>query len=334
MALLYMTGFDYHDNNQMSDDGWAGINSTHGSYGRLGTKGVWVSASTGYMMRNFGWPDKSTLVLGFAFYKSSVNAPTYSASYPLIAFYDTAGVEQVRLHVNPNQGIDIYNGAGSLLGSSSDGIVKNLRWHYMEIKVTVHDTTGVVEVHLDETQVVNLTSKDTKNGDDYLQRIRFRSMYSAITVYYDDIYVDDANFLGNCHVSTFYPDADGNSSDFTRSAGSNDYECVDETPSNEDTDYISSDTLNHKSIFGITTGALPTVKGIQVNNHCKLSEAGSRKIKAICRSNSIDYQGTESDAISLSYLFEHEIWELDPDDSGAWTQTKLEAAEFGLEITT
>ena len=130
------------------------------------------------------------------------------------------------------------------------------------------------------------------------------------------------------------PDVDGNSADFTRSIGSNDYECVDETPSNEDTDYISSNTLNHKSIFGITTGALSTVKGIQVNNHVRVDDAGTRKIKAIARSNGADYQGTESEVITSDYLFESDIWELDPDDSGAWTQTKLEAAEFGLEITT
>ncbi|GAF84556.1 unnamed protein product, partial [marine sediment metagenome] len=39
-------------------------------------------------------------------------------------------------------------------------------------------------------------------------------------------------------------------------------------------------------------------------------------------------------AILADYGYEQEIWELDPDDSGAWTQVKLEAAEFGLEITT
>jgi hypothetical protein len=111
-------------------------------------------------------------------------------------------------------------------------------------------------------------------------------------------------------------------------------ECVDETPSNEDTDYIYSDTLNHKQGFGITTGSLSTVKGIQLNNHCRLDQAGTRKITPLIRSNSTDYSGTETGAIPADYRFESEIFETDPDDSSAWTQTKLEAAEFGLEITT
>jgi len=33
------------------------------------------------------------------------------------------------------------------------------------------------------------------------------------------------------------------------------------------------------------------------------------------------------------YKFEHDCWDTDPQDAAAWTQTKLEAAEFGLEIT-
>jgi hypothetical protein len=38
--------------------------------------------------------------------------------------------------------------------------------------------------------------------------------------------------------------------------------------------------------------------------------------------------------LTTSYTHNSVIWETDPDDSNAWTQTKLEAAEFGLEITT
>ena len=65
-----------------------------------------------------------------------------------------------------------------------------------------------------------------------------------------------------------------------------------------------------------------------------MDEAGSRKITALCRSNSTNYSGTETDFITADWHFEIEIWDTDPDDSNVWTQTKLEAAEFGLEITT
>jgi hypothetical protein len=71
-----------------------------------------------------------------------------------------------------------------------------------------------------------------------------------------------------------------------------------------------------------------------LNNFTRIDQAGTRKITPLIRSNSTDYQGTETDVITSEFKFESEIFETDPDDSNAWTQTKLEAAEFGLEITT
>jgi hypothetical protein len=181
---------------------------------------------------------------------------------------------------------------------------------------------------------LNLTSQDTKNGSDYIRQIWLSCVYSSKAVHFDDMYVDDAQFYGDCRVKTFVPDSiSSTNNSFTASAGNKD-ECVDDIPSNEDTDYIYSSTLNHKQGFGITTGALGTVKAIQLNNHCRIDEVGDKKITPLIRSNGADYQGTETELITADYLFESEIWETDPDDSNPWDQTKLEAAEFGLEITT
>lgn len=335
MTLLFIDGFDHY----VADDLLEKWNLRGGSfevlgsnYGRFGGQGVRFYATNGYLSKLI-LGNKSTIYFGGAFYKDSPGA-TGSAAYGMIHFDDESTVEQVSVRLNPSYGFSVYRGDATLLGSSADSLVTDQKWYYLEVKVTISNTVGVVEVKLNGTQIINLTSQDTKNGSDYIAYVVIRGEVVNKYFYFDDIYIDDAQFHGDCRVRTFMPDADGNSADFTRSTGSNDYECVDEAQSNGDTDYISSDTLNHKSIFGITTGSLGTVQGIQLNNHCRLDEAGSRKITPIIRSNSTDYSGTETDAISATYSIEHEIWELDPDDSNVWTQTKLEAAEFGLEITT
>lgn len=335
MTLLWMDGFDHCANGQdVLDKGYDGIlGSSFGtSYGRFGSKGIQFSGTSYTIAKDFG-VNKTTIYFGVAFRKDETGNPGYIGTAPWLSVRDESNVYQVKLFVNANYGISAYRGDDTLLGSSSDFIVSNLKWHFVEVKVTISDTVGEVTVRLDETQVLNLTSQDTKNGSDYARKIRLAQIYARDTSI-DDFYIDDAQFNGNCRVRTFMPDSDGNSSDFTRSTGSNDYECVDETSPNDDTDYIYSDTLNHKSIFGITTGSVGTVKGIQVNNLVRIDQAGTRKIKPIIRSNSTDYQGTETEAIGAGYLFESEIFETDPDDSNPWTQTKLEAAEFGLEITT
>lgn len=335
MALIFIDGFDHYPTADLLEK-WnmrGGNFEVLGSnYGRFGGQGLRVYGTSGYLKKLI-LGSKSTIYFGGAFYKDT-SGQTTAADFGMLSFQDESSIVQIAVRLNPSYGFSVYQGDGTLLGSSADSLVTDQKWYYLEAKVTISATVGVVEVKLNGTQIINLTSQDTKNGSDYIGYVSISGEIVNKYFYFDDLYIDDAQFHGDCRIRTFLPDVDGNSADFTRSTGSNDYECVDETPSNEDTDYISSDTLNHKSIFGITTGSLPTVKGIQLNNHCKLDEAGARKITPIIRSNSTDYQGTESNALVEDYAFESEIFEDDPDDSGVWTQTKLEAAEFGLEITT
>jgi hypothetical protein len=252
----------------------------------------------------------------------------------LITIYDESGVKQVRIHVNSSYGLSAYQGDNTLLGSTANNIFEDNKWFYLEGKITISATVGEVTLRVNETQVLNLTSQDTKNGSDYIRYFGICAMYNDLVTLFDDIYIDDAQFHGDCRIRTFLPDSvSSTNNSFTASAGNKD-ECVDDDPPTDDTDYIYSDTLNHKQGFGITTGSLSTVKGIQLNNFTRIDQAGTRKITPLIRSNGTDYSGTETGEITADYIFESEIWETDPDDSSAWTQTKLEAAEFGLEITT
>ena len=252
----------------------------------------------------------------------------------LLQFRDESDVSQVSLCINGNYGINAYRNI-TLLGSSADNVFIDQYWQYLEVKVTISATVGEVTARINGTQVLNLTSQNTKNGSDYIRYFLIRLIHDDQDTHWDDIYVDDAQFNGDCRIKTFVPDSISSvNNNFTASAGNKD-ECVDDIPPTDDTDYIYSNTLNHKQTFGITTGSLGTVKGIQLNNLCRVDAGGSRKITPLIRSNSTNYLGTEiANNVPDDYKFESEIFETDPDDSNAWTQTKLEAAEFGLEITT
>jgi hypothetical protein len=284
--------------------------------------------------KNIG-ADKATIYFGVAIRKDEAGASGYSSSdESLITIYDESSVRQIRIHTNSSYGLDAYQGDNTLLGSTSNNIFEDNKWFYLEGKITISATVGVVELKVNGTQVLNLTSQDTKNGSDYIRYFGICAIYNDKETSFDDIYVDDAQFHGDCRVKTFLPDSVSTTNNsFLASAGNKD-DCVADNPPTDDTDYIYSSTLNHKQGFGITTGALGTVEAIQLNNFIRDDAAGSRKITPLIRSNSVDYLGTETETITADYLFESEIWETDPDDSNPWTQTKLEAAEFGLEITT
>lgn len=338
MTLLLMEGFDhFFSDAHATDKGWVNI-ATYAdianSYARFSGRGMqFVYTASNEPRKDFG-VNKSTIYFGGAIKKYEGTAPGGKGDRPFLCFYDESSVEQIGFWLTSAYAISAYRGTTTLLGSSSDGVFPNQRWCYLEVKVTISATVGEVTVRVNETQVLNLTSQNTKNGSDYIRIIGIGGIFHDLSTYWDDVYVDDAQFHGDCRIKAFLPDSvSGTNNSFTASAGNKD-ECVDDDPPNDDTDYIYSDTLNHKQGFGITTGSLGTVIGIQLNNFCRIDQAGTRKITPLIRSNGSDYSGTETAEITADYKFESEIFETDPDDSNPWTQTKLEAAEFGLEITT
>jgi hypothetical protein len=334
-----MDSFDfYNDNTHMaSRAGW----NFHYSYilqnvtGRISGRAISITGGNGYAYRLFG-SDYSTIYFGIAIRQHEVGDISLHTSYPLIELmYDTTS--QVKIFVNADRGFTVYKGDNTLIGSTTEeGLANWQEWGFLEGKIVIHATTGEVTLKWNEEEVFSDTAADTHNGYDYVDRLKLRCMYNGRDTYFDDFYVEDSQLLGNCHITSFYPDSDsGTHTDFERSTGSADYECVDDGQvPNDDTDYIKSSTVGHKSTFGITTGELATVKAIQVSNLEKIADAGVRKTKALLRSNSVDYTSAESAALANTWKYLDQIWETDPDDSNPWTQTKLEAAEFGLEITT
>jgi hypothetical protein len=143
--------------------------------------------------------------------------------------------------------------------------------------------------------------------------------------------VDNAQFHGDKRAQSFYPDADGTHVDLAASAGAR-YQCVDEQGKNDDTDYVYGGGMGSKATFGITTGALTNVRAAQLITAPRKTGALVTAIKPIVRSGGADYQGTEK-VLTTTYNYTEDIFETDPDDSNPWTQTKLEAAEFGAEVT-
>ena len=336
MSLIFMEGFDHFNTRSQlyTKPGWTGsaASAVNIISGRFSGNTLRIEQSLTYVLKALP-STYSTLYFGTAFQLQAVGTPILSTTYPTFKFSDEAGTAQVKVTVNASKGLNIYKGDNTLIGSTADNIITSTVWGYLEIKIIIHATAGEVTIKYNGTQVFSDTAADTKNGTDYINNITFRAVYNNLDTYFDDMWADDAQYHGNCQIKAFVPDTDSAThTAFARSTGSNDYECVDDNPPNDDTDYIYSATLADKSTFLITTGALETVKGVQVNNRAKVTAAGTRKIKTLVRSNGADYQGAEED-VTATYKFNSDIWETDPDDSNPWTQTKLEAAEYGLEIT-
>ena len=58
---------------------------------------------------------------------------------------------------------------------------------------------------------------------------------------------------------------------------------------------------------------------------------GSRLARHVTRVNSSDYEGADL-GVNYSYMWGSTIWELNPDDSAAWEDADIDAAEFGIKV--
>jgi hypothetical protein len=332
MAVLAMEGFEHGDVTLLTDPVSLYDSNLSASYGRFGGKGCFMQSADSFRLytKNGNY---STFTFGFAWklvLDSNYNS-TYSTTYSPIFFYSDTSYSSFLQFVNVNK-IRFVTRTGSTTGDFvGDGFQMTLNnWYYFEIKVVQHATAGTVTMKVNGQTVVDETDLLTNYGGDYIDYIYIREIDNF---YIDDIYVTDGEFLGDVKIRGFVPDANGTVNDFTPSSGSN-YQCVDEVPSTDDTDYVDGSDPGDIDLYGITTGALSTVKAVKVLNQVKKTDAGTREARAICRSNGSNYNGTTVSLLdTYSNLCQH-IWETDPDDSNAWNQTKLEAAEFGLEIVT
>lgn len=230
--------------------------------------------------------------------------------------------------------IHVYCGS-ILLGTSNDVIPENT-WIYIEIYAKASHTVGEIKIRLNgSNEILNLTNKDTIYGSGNLSydRLILSDTYSANGMYYDDLYIDNTQFHGDCKIQTIYPDAIGNYSQFTPSVGFN-YACVDETIPN-DADYVEATTVGLKDSYNFQAlNKNYAIVAVQLNLRAEKTDAGDKQLRGFTRISNIDYNGNTQDLADNAYTYVEKIWELNPATNIAWTKAVIDAAEFGQEVIT
>lgn len=337
MALLFCDSFDYYSTAQTSRK-WSStsfIGAAIGAVGRNGTNGIQLNGQggdTNSMTWNFP-ATKATIIAGMAIKFTTTSPQT------LFGFYD-AGTLQVYLKFNTDGSLSVINGAGTTLGTTSPGVVASptVQHNYIEFKSTISDAAGTAVVRVNGTTVLNLSSVDTKNSANAYatQLIVFTSLITN-HLQIDDLYVCDTagsvnnDFLGDVRIECIRPSGAGTTTNFTPSAGSN-YQCVDENPANDDTDYVSSTTVGHKDLyaFGDLSSSVGSVLAVVVNTVDRKDDAGSRT-----QSHLLLCSGTEAESAAFSpttsYANHQSVFETRP-GGGSWTIADVNSTEGGHKV--
>lgn len=323
MAYEWLLTADWHDR-----DAFTSYNVFDSARSNTTARtGSWSFRSQGADAYVMGVASNATKYLGVGFYASAA-APTHvqilfregGTAHVTIVGNTIAGTIEARLGLSN----------GTLLGSG--GTIAINGWYFLGIKVTVHDSTGIVQVYLDGVEILNLTSQDTQNGaTGVIDNILLQTPSGY--VYWDDIKVRDDAIPGVGGIYVYVPTGDGADAAWTGSAG-NDWECVDEAPATYG-DYISTDvaTTGTKSTFthaAMAAAAYDSIDCVCAAAVAKLDAVGSGNTRAIVKS-SASYGNGASVALSTTTKYLHAFQTVNPNGGGAWDKTAVGAAEPGVE---
>jgi hypothetical protein len=258
-----------------------------------------------------------------------------------IVLTDNAGAVQVGLAIGNDGKLHAYRltgfNAGTLLGSTAAGVLTTGTWQYLEWGVTISDTVGVFAIKVDGVSVLNLTAQDTRNGTPTtVARIYFtqslnNSTFDVHNLNVDDLYiVDSATTLGERRVQTLYPTSDV-AQGFARSTGATNYTLVDETLANGDTDYVQGSSVGDLDTYGFgdVTGTPTTIDAVQVS---AFADVTARQIALQLKSSATSSDGSGF-ALATTYAKYERIVALDPNTSGAWSATTVNALQGGPKVT-
>ena len=343
MALLFCDSFDHYVSADI-DDKWVNYVSAPATIvaaaGRRASASL-RTATSSYVYK--GIPPVSTVVVGLALKATVLNTVQFlhlaePASDHLVMRLNVDGsVSVCRMNnVPPSAPASV----AAVLGTTLPGLVPASAFVYYELKVTIHDTAGTVELRLNgsATPALNLTSQDTRNGGTGVVSVIYLGPATVSGTYdFDDFYVLDTtgpapcnDVLGDVRIDVRYPTAEGTSSQWTPSAGTDNALMLDEVAPNDDTDYTSTSTVGQKDTFVVADAPVvgAAVLGVQVNISAKKSDAGVCGIAPVVRHGTTDYPGTaQNPGTTYSYLVQP--YSLNPGTGAAWTEAGFNAAEFG-----
>lgn len=346
MSFLNIEGFELYPNitNTSSTDmarQWSGNYMDIISTGaRTGSKCGRFNVATHRIQRFLtAGEEHATIIMGAAVWR--LGATDVSVMNFLS---DTHVTVHITITIQANGAIRVNRGnsAGTLLGTTAVGIIGTLAWSYLEVKVTLSDTVGVVVIYLDGVQVLNLTAQDTKNAGTktVIDGMELGFTAGSTGLMLDDIYIlnGDAtapnDFLGPCRVRTLRPSANGATSNGTGSDAdsTNNYLLVqDTTPSTGTATYVDLAATNDEDTYAFDD--LPDVTGtvaaVQTTTYAQKTDASARNLAHVIRITGTDYISADQ-TLTTSFAWQVTRRTTSPATSTAFTRAEVNAAEYGV----
>lgn len=339
MALLHSDGFDCYTTPLQSWDSEykSGTIDIDAAYGRLSTSGLRITMHSEGLSKSLG-SNVGTIWGGFA-----INRPASVSNFCYLCTLVDSGTEQIHLEWSADGAALTWKRGGTVLRTIAVGLSVGV-WYYLEFKVIFSATVGRIYTYIDNVLVddstASLNTMSTANAycNAFVLGGNAASIFGS-TRYYDDVVVGDTtgsfcnDRLGDVWIQTVMPTGAGTNTAWDPSAGNN-WDCVEEIPPST-AEYVETAVLNEIDDYATanvvsTTG---TVHAVVVKAYAQKTSAGTRKISGATTSNAVAGVGTEV-ALATDYHYVASPIYQNPDGPVAWTITTVNAAEFGVKLTT
>ncbi|CAK9074220.1 Uncharacterized protein (Fragment), partial [Durusdinium trenchii] len=269
---------------------------------------------------------QNTWVIGFGYYTT-----TQSSGNQIRIF--TGGTEQCRLQLAASGGNAVWElRRGATLVATSSAFALS-QWHYFEFKLDVLTASATYELRLNEVSIMSGSGENLADSGGNGADVFGWQTASGTSTRMDDIYILDSTgatnttFLGDSVAIEVLPDGDGHQTDFTRSAGTTNYENVDEGPASS-ADYNHSDTNNQEDYYthaNLPATGLGTIHGIKLSGTWAMATTGSRTARYRYYNGTLEFNaGSDITASGTTLVELPEVVELNPDTGVRWVKSDID----------
>lgn len=217
------------------------------------------------------------------------------------------------------------------------------RWYYLEFDVTVHTSTGSVQMWVDGSSVTTASGLNNANtGAAGVRRIHWTWSLGGTSVALDDIYISDNTQHGPLTISGIHPSANGAELDYLPSSGTNHAALLEDAPgSPDDATFVTTDAIGQRELVEMDDtpsyihSSAPVI-GVSYELTAQMAAAGNRDFNPRYRSSGgTAANGSAVVNFSLTSLTTKQvIIDENPVTVAPWTIAEINGGQFGVETAT
>lgn len=129
------------------------------------------------------------------------------------------------------------------------------------------------------------------------------------------------------------PNAVGDVTQLTPTGAANNWDCVDETPTDEDTTYVSVTSATKYDLYNLPAHSESgLIKSIEVFIRAKRADAGDWA-RIMIKTGGIEYDNGANLALGAAYADFSHVWATNPDTGELWTWDDIDSLQIGVKLS-